>query len=51
MIDVTIDFETCSLSANAAILQLAAVAWDRNASEKPFIACKIPSFNEHIDLA
>ena len=51
IIDVTIDFETCSLSANAAILQLAAVAWDRNASEKPFIDCKIPSFNEHIDLA
>ena len=50
IIDVTIDFETCSLSANAAILQLAAVAWDRNASEKPFID-KISGFNEHIDLA
>lgn len=51
IIDVTIDFETCSLSANAAILQLAAVAWDRNASEKPFMDDKISGFNEHIDLA
>ena len=51
MIDVTIDFETCSLSANAAILQLAAVAWDRNFSKQPFIDNDNSRFDAHIDLA
>jgi len=33
LIDVTIDLETCGLSANAAVMQLAAVAWDRTAED------------------
>ena len=51
MIDVTIDFETCSLSANAAILQLAAVAWERNSTHQPFIDDDASRFDAHIDLA
>lgn len=35
-LDVTIDFETAGLSANAAVLQLGAVAWDRHATDNPF---------------
>lgn len=30
-VDVTIDFETCSIAANAAVLQMAAVVWNREA--------------------
>lgn len=30
LIDITVDLETCSTTPNAAIMQLAAVAWDRN---------------------
>lgn len=29
LLDITIDLETCSLSSHAAIMQIAAVAWDR----------------------
>lgn len=29
MIDVTFDFETCSLSPTAAVMSLGAVAWKR----------------------
>lgn len=29
LLDITLDLETCSLSSHAAIMQIAAVAWDR----------------------
>jgi hypothetical protein len=37
-LDFTIDFETCSLSANAAVMQVAVVPWLRDEDEDPF--CK-----------
>ena len=36
-LDFTIDFETCSLSANAAIMQVAIVPWRREAQDDPFV--------------
>lgn len=33
LLDITLDLETCSLSSHAAIIQIAAVAWDRFAKE------------------
>lgn len=35
-IDLTIDFETCSLSANAAVMQVAIVPWLRHNEKNPF---------------
>ena len=35
-LDFTIDFETCSLSANAAVMQVAIVPWRRDAQDDPF---------------
>lgn len=47
-IDITFDFETCSTAPDAAPMQLAAVAWDRNATgEHPFFD---ETFNIGIDL-
>ena len=39
--DFTIDFETCSMSANAAVMQVAVVPWMRDNDVDPF-------FNEHV---
>lgn len=53
VLDVTIDFETCALSANAAILQLAAVPFKRNPKEfsyKNVFARDMPNFNAKVDL-
>ena len=36
-LDFTIDFETCSLSANAAVMQVAIVPWRREAQDDPFV--------------
>ncbi len=36
-LDFTIDFETCSLSANAAVMQVAIVPWRRDAQNDPFV--------------
>ena len=49
--DVTIDLETCSLAPNAAVLQVAAVAWQRNAlaSEDLFFT-DVPPFDAKVDL-
>lgn len=33
LLDITLDLETCSLSSHAAIMQIAAVAWDRFAKD------------------
>lgn len=58
-IDITFDMETCATTANAAVMQVAAVAWDRSAKENPFRSVcdcmtvantDMESFNEHIDL-
>lgn len=35
-IDITFDMETCATTANAAVMQVAAVAWNRSAKENPF---------------
>lgn len=36
-LDFTIDFETCSLSSDAAIMQVAVVPWRREAEKDPFV--------------
>ena len=36
-LDFTIDFETCALSANAAVMQVAIVPWRREAESDPFV--------------
>lgn len=36
ILDITVDLETLSLTPNAAILQIAAVAWRRDAEDTPF---------------
>lgn len=35
-LDFTIDFETCALTANAAVMQVAIVPWRRDAQDDPF---------------
>lgn len=49
-LDVTIDFETCSLSANAAVMQVALVPWMRDAKEDPFLIEKIMPYVNYVDL-
>jgi hypothetical protein len=36
-LDFTIDFETCALTANAAVMQVAIVPWRRDAQDDPFV--------------
>lgn len=55
MIDITLDFETCSLAPTAAVMSIAAVAWDRNGVQSPFFGehdgrLSFPEFTEHVDL-
>ena len=53
ILDVTIDFETCALSANAAVMQLAAVPFQRNPEEfsyKNVFDRDMPTFNARVDL-
>lgn len=54
MIDITFDFETCALSPNAAVMSMAAVAWDRNGEDTPFYTddyiLKYPTYSAHVDL-
>ena len=49
-LDLTIDFETCSLSANAAVMQAAIVPWLRNNTETPFCNDEIAPFEGYVDL-
>lgn len=55
-IDITFDLETVATTSNAAVMQIAAAAWCRDAKEDPFDFSDsgfFPSpvtFNEHIDL-
>lgn len=48
-LDITVDLESLSLSTNAAILQIAAVAWNRKAASNPFFADMLP-FVGHVDI-
>ena len=55
MIDITVDLETCSLAPTAAVMSIAAVAWNRNGVQSPFFdehdgRLKSPEFTEHVDL-
>ncbi len=50
-LDLTFDLETCSLSVNAAVLQIAAVAWDRHAQNQSQVFLKnVPEFVANVDL-
>lgn len=51
IIDVTIDLETCSLAANAAVMQVSAVAWNRHATDADELFVKnISAFDARVDL-
>lgn len=55
MIDVTVDFETCSLSPTAAVMSIGAVAWKRYGKESPFFdegdgVLRNSTFSAHVDL-
>lgn len=55
MIDVTFDWETCSLSPTAAVMSLGAVAWKRYGKESPFFedgdgVLRNSTFSAHVDL-
>lgn len=50
-LDFTVDFETCSLSANAAVMQVAIVPWLRDNVADPFCnESDVEPFVAHIDL-
>lgn len=49
-IDITFDLETVATTANAAVMQVAAVVWDRDAASNPFLLYDSFVFNEHVDL-
>ena len=56
MLDITIDFETCSLCPTAAVMSIGAVAWRRDDTASPFYNLKggvqdpASVFSCHIDL-
>ena len=56
MLDITIDFETCSLCPTAAVMSIGAVAWRRDNTASPFYNLKSGKqdpasvFSCHIDL-
>lgn len=50
LIDITIDLETCSTTPNAAIMQLAAVAWDRNHDDSVTLFSNGSYMNVGVDL-
>jgi hypothetical protein len=51
-IDITFDLETAGRTANCAVMQVAAVAWQRDAEGDPFYEGDMEHYiyNEHIDL-
>lgn len=49
-LDFTIDFETCSLSANAAVMQVAVVPWLRDDDQDPFCNVHVVPYEGHVDL-
>ena len=56
MLDITLDFETCSLTPTAAVMSIGAVAWQRDDEKSPFYNLKggkqdpASVFSCHIDL-
>ena len=56
MLDITLDFETCSLCPTAAVMSIGAVAWMRDAEKSPFYKLSSDAldtssvFSCHIDL-
>ena len=56
MLDITIDFETCSLCPTAAVMSIGAIAWRRDNTASPFYNLKggkqdpASVFSCHIDL-
>lgn len=55
MIDVTFDWESCSLAPTAAVMSLGAVAWKRYGKESPFFddgdgVLRNSTFSAHVDL-
>lgn len=53
ILDITVDLETLALTPNAAILQIAAVAWQRDAADTPFFLThwKDEDGSEHSKMA
>ena len=50
-LDFTIDFETCSLSSDAAIMQVAVIPWLRDADVEPFMSkADAEPFVSYVDL-
>lgn len=50
-LDFTIDFETCALSSDAAIMQVAVVPWLRDADVEPFLSkADAEPFVNYVDL-
>ena len=50
-LDFTIDFETCSLSSDAAIMQVAVIPWLRDADVEPFMSkADADPFVNYVDL-
>ncbi len=50
-LDLTIDFETCSMSADAAVMQVAVVPWMRDALADPFkLEHPVDPFVGYVDL-
>ena len=50
-LDFTIDFETCSLSSDAAIMQVAVIPWLRDADVEPFMSkADAEPFVNYVDL-
>lgn len=52
--DITLDFETCSLVPSAAVMSVGAVVWKRYGENSPFFnengVVKYPTFSSHVDL-
>lgn len=49
-LDITFDLETCSLASNAAVMQIAAVAWVRTHEVSESLFNEDDSFNTGVDL-
>lgn len=50
-IDITFDLETCSLAANAAVIQVAAVAWNRaELNSEKMLLSEVAPFEAKVDL-
>jgi len=50
-LDFTIDFETCALSADAAIMQVAVIPWLRDADMEPFLSkTDTEPFMSYVDI-